>query len=145
MANYTITAANVLYLGGTPVQWGTAGTTIAAGEAVAVDPTTGKLVLAGSDVQIDDHLQGIALASATLNQPLPYATAGANVQLALTDLDVSSEPVFLSQTPGKLIPHTDIEVGLFGGVPVLVGFLYDAAVRKNIKLAFAWADGPFND
>lgn len=146
MANYTITPADVLYLGGTPVQWGVAAAAIAAGEAVFIN-AAGTLDLADANGATTEHGQvaGIALASAAIGQPVPYAGAGANVRLSLVSLDVTAEPVFLSQTPGKLMPHTDVAVGTFGGIVHIIGFLYDSGLRNNIKLVFGKSDESFND
>lgn len=145
MANYVITASQVLWLGGTPIQRGTAGATIAAGEGVALNATTGKLVKSDALVMSTQPFMGIALSSADANQPIHYATAGASVRLTTgADLDVNAMPVFASVTAGKLMPHTDL-TDAADGYPQLVGFLYNAANRRNIKLSFAVADGIYAD
>ena len=144
MANYVITPAEVKLIQG-EVRRALANVTIAAGEAIKIDPASGRAVLAGADALLAG-MDGIALNSAAANQPVFYAPAGSDVQLSADDsIDVTSEPVFLSTTPGKLIPHTDIEFGVWGGTPTLVGFLFPANARRNIRLVMATALHGFGD
>jgi hypothetical protein len=144
MANYVITSAEVKLIQG-ELRRAIANVAIAAGEAIKIDPSSGRAVLAGADALIAG-MDGIALNSAAANQAVFYAPTGSDVQLSADDsIDVTSEPVFLSSTPGKLIPHTDIVVGVFAGTPTFVGFLFPANARRNIRLVMATAQSGFND
>lgn len=148
MADYVINAADVKYIGGPPIEGGIAGVAIVAGNVIALDAATGRLVLADADFIITNPMKGMALNNAQIGQPVSYAPNGATVRVKAPggDLDVTGEPIFLSQTAGKLIPHTDVTVGAgYAGYPMLVGFATPAPHRENIRLAFAAHDETFND
>ena len=113
MADITITPANVVISGtGQNRTSGTAGATILAGQAVYLDPTVKKFLLADSNsaTVAARTPTGIAMHGASLNQPLAVMTSG-DVTIGAT-LTVNT-PYFLSDTPGGICPIADIGVGEF--------------------------------
>ncbi|NGO63952.1 hypothetical protein G6N76_09725 [Rhizobium daejeonense] len=114
MADITITAANVVAGSGANTKTGTAGVDIDAGDVVYLDTaTTGKWLLGDSDAAAAEARGqtaniGIALNSAALNQPIVVLTGGpVTVGAVLT----AGTAYYLSDTPGKLCPVTDITGG----------------------------------
>jgi hypothetical protein len=113
MVDITITPANVVVSGtGQNRTSGTAGATILAGQAVYLDPTVKKFLLADSNsaTVAARTPTGIALHGASLNQPLAVMTSG-DITIGAT-LTVNT-PYFLSDTPGGICPIADIGVGEF--------------------------------
>lgn len=113
MADLTLTAANVVVSGtGQGRSSGTAGETIAAGKAVYLDPTTHKWQLADSNsaTAAARHAGGIALNSASLNQPINILTSGA---VTIGGTLTANIPYFLSDTAGGICPIADVGTGEF--------------------------------
>ncbi|MDT4867251.1 hypothetical protein FQZ97_1021490 [compost metagenome] len=108
MADIVITAASVLAASDATTEHGRAGATITAGQVVALETTSGKLVLADADgSQIIRRPRGIALNGASDGQPLAIAKSG-DVTLAGMTAGVS---YFLSPTPGGIAPRADVLTG----------------------------------
>lgn len=110
MADLTITAANVVSKG-TKTEQGTAGTTITAGQAVYYNTSTKKWELADADAEASVTRVGIALNSASLNQPIIVARPTGNLDLGAT-LTVGTVYV-VSTTAGGIAPITDLLSGDF--------------------------------
>lgn len=114
MADITVTASNVVAGAGAATTTGTAGAAIAAGEVVFLDATTtGKWQLADSDAATaaargQGANVGIALNSASANQPLVVQTSG---PITLGAVLAAGQAVYLSATPGKLCPLADLLAG----------------------------------
>ncbi|MBB4272785.1 hypothetical protein [Rhizobium mongolense] len=109
----TISASAVIAGSGVPTERGIAGATIAAGDVVYLDSTTtGKWQLADSDAATSAARglgkTGIALNSASLNQPLIVQTSGA---ITLGAVLTAGTAYYLSDTPGKICPVADITGG----------------------------------
>src|SRR5882672_3528179 len=104
MTDISITAANVVISGtGQGRASGTAGGTIAAGQAVYLDPTTHKWTLADADsaTAAARHAGGISLNSASLNQPINVLTSGPVVIGATLTANTA---YYLSGTAGGICP-----------------------------------------
>ena len=128
MADITITPASVVAGAGAPTKTGTAGATIAAGDVVYLDTaTTGKWQLADSDAAAAEARGqtanvGIALNSASANQPITVQTGGA---ITLGSVLTAGTAYYLSDTPGKICPLADITGGDYF---VLLGLAASATV-----------------
>lgn len=114
MADLNITAANVVAGAGAQTKTGTAGATIPAGDIVYLDTvTTGKWQLADGDAATaaargQTGSFGMALNSASLNQPLVVQTAG---PVTVGSVLTAGAAYYLSDTPGKLCPLADLATG----------------------------------
>lgn len=112
MADITITPANVIAGSTASIASGTAGETIAAGQAVYLSSTTKKWMLADSNSATSEARQakGIALNGASLNQPVAVQTSGdITVGATLT----AGTAYYLSDTPGGICPIADVGAGEF--------------------------------
>lgn len=110
MADLTITAANVVPGSGAKTESGhVAGETIAAGKAVYL-AASGKYMLADSNSVTAGakKARGIALNSASLNQPLTILTSG---QITIGATMTAGATYFLSDTPGGICPDADVGAG----------------------------------
>jgi len=108
MADLVIAAASVLAASGAAIEHGIAGATVIAGQVVALDNTTGRLVLADADGVGDlNRPRGIALNGAASGQPLAIAKSG-DVTLSGMTAGVT---YYLSPTPGGLAPRADVLAG----------------------------------
>lgn len=107
MADLSITAANVVPQSGAKIEHVIAGETIAAGKVVS-KATTGKYVLSDSDVSALKSPLGIAVNSASLNQPLAIMKSGDVVIGATLTAGVA---YYLSNTPGGICPVADVGAG----------------------------------
>lgn len=109
MAQYTVTAAEVKQLTGSP-KLGRSGAAINAGQTIYEDGN-GKLQLAQADgTELESLVKGIALNNAAAaDQPLAYADAG-EVQLDTTTLANAAvgDIVVLGATAGGLYPSGDL-------------------------------------
>lgn len=113
MADLAVTAANVVLSGtGQKTFSGNAGETIAAGKGVYLDPTTKKWQLADSNsaTAAARHAGGVALNSASLNQPINVLGSGSYVSGATMTAGVA---YYLSDTPGGICPVADVGSGEF--------------------------------
>lgn len=124
MADLTITAANVLAQAGAEQHDGIAGATIAQGKAVAIDPTTGKIVLADSNhaTAALRRARGVALNAASDGQPIKWAGAG---PVAIGATLTAGVAYYLSDTPGGICPVADVGSGENS---VLLGLATSASV-----------------
>lgn len=124
MADLTITAASVVKGSGAGVDYGTAGATITAGQAVYKDSATAKYQLADSDsatAAVRDP-GGIALNGAANNQPLAVLTSGpVTIGATLTP----GVAYYLSNTPGGICPVADVGAGEYS---VVIGMATSASV-----------------
>ncbi|HEY3694067.1 hypothetical protein [Phenylobacterium sp.] len=112
MADIVVTAASVLPGAGAVIAQGTAGETITAGQAVALNSATGLYMKADADnaTAALRVAAGIALCGASNGQPISVQTAGkVTLNAALT----ASEPFFLSATAGGICPKADIATGMY--------------------------------
>lgn len=109
MADLVITAASVLAGSESTTENGTAGAVVTAGQVVSLDPATGKLVLTDADGVADIRRpRGVALNSASANQPLRILKAGDLTVNAVLTAGVS---YFASPTPGGIAPRADVLTG----------------------------------
>lgn len=135
MADYVITPANVKALGGSTVLWGTAGATIAAGDALYEDPADGKLKLCRCDAGATftaANLKGIALAGASSGQPVSYASAGLVELHPSVAVGLTAAIVLVSTNAGELRPQTDLASGQF---VTIAGFLDSTERRLNVVIS----------
>lgn len=105
MADLTVTAANVVAAEGADVRNGRSGGTITAGQVVYKDPTDNKVKLADSNGQATAEAKGIALNSASLNQPISWI-AGGNINPGATVAE--GEIYAVSSTAGGIAPEADL-------------------------------------
>ncbi|TGP65447.1 hypothetical protein EN868_03075 [Mesorhizobium sp. M2D.F.Ca.ET.225.01.1.1] len=106
MADLTITASSVLAGNTATIARGIAGATITAGQVVYLDPTTGKYGLAdvNSATAAVRNAVGIALNSASANQPIAVCTKGP-ITIGATIL--TGVAYYASGTPGGIRPVAD--------------------------------------
>lgn len=106
MADISVTASPVLAASDATTEHGRAGATITAGQVVALNTTTGKLVLADADGAAGiDRPRGIALNGASDGQPLAIVKSGDVTFNAVLTAGVS---YFLSPAPGGIAPRADV-------------------------------------
>ncbi len=110
MVDFTIVAANVVPGTGAILNQGTAGEAIAAGQPVALDPTTSKYVKADNDnaTVALRRPAGICVVGANTNGPLIFQSAG---EIALGTTLTPGVPVFVSATAGGICPQADLTTG----------------------------------
>ena len=128
MADLSITAADVTAVAGAvSVYYGTAGVTIAAGDAVYVDTAASNVLkLAQADgTALEATVKGIAMCSGSAGQPITVATGG-DIDIGAT-LTVALIYV-LSAAAGKICPSADIASSSYMS---LVGL---ATAADNLKL-----------
>lgn len=112
MVDLVVTASNVVAGSDSTTVNGTAGVAITAGQAVYLDATTGKYALADSNsaTVAQRRALGIALNSASLNQPIKVLTAG---DITTGTTMTAGLAYYLSDTPGGICPVADIGTGEF--------------------------------
>lgn len=112
MADITITAASVVPSSGATKIPGTAGATIAAGELVYKDAADSKYKLADGNSGTSGvrAVEGIAANSASAGQPISIITNDPDLAVGTHGVTIG-EPLFLSNTPGKIMPYADIAAG----------------------------------
>lgn len=110
MADLTITAANVVAGANASTEKGTADETITAGQVVYLDTATRKYLKADSNSATDaaNRARGIALNSASLNQPLTVQKTG---DITIGATLTPGEPYYLSDTAGGICPKEDVGSG----------------------------------
>lgn len=113
MSDVSITAANVVAGANASITHGIAGATITAGQAVYLDTaTTGEWLLADSDsatvIARGSARFGIALNSASNNQPLAVQTEGL---ITIGGTLVAGVAYYLSDAPGAICPFADLATG----------------------------------
>ena len=110
MADLTITAASVVAGANSVQKQRSAGETIAAGKAVYLSETTKKYMLADSNsaTVAARKATGIALNSASLNQPLVVHEFG---DLMMGAALTPGTAYYLSDTPGGICPLADVGSG----------------------------------
>ncbi|MDE3796982.1 hypothetical protein I7G59_06490 [Sinorhizobium meliloti] len=125
MADLVITSSSVVSGAGARIEHGTAGATITAGQALYLDSAvTGKWQLAdnNSATAAVRTPRGIALNSASLNQPIAVQTEGPiTIGAALT----AGVAYYLSDTPGGICPVADL---LTGEYPTVLGLATSTTV-----------------
>lgn len=110
MVDFTIVAANVVPGAGAILNQGIAGEALTAGQAVALDPTTGKYVKADCDSATVALRKpaGICVVAANNNGPLLFQSAG---ELTLGTTLTPGQPVYVSATAGGIMPQADLTTG----------------------------------
>ncbi len=110
MADLTITAASVVPGANAIIEHGTAGETIAAGQAVYRDTSTGKYIKADANSAAAPARQarGIALNGASDGQPLSIQKSG---DITLGAVLTAGTDYYLSDIPGGIAPRADIGAG----------------------------------
>lgn len=110
MADITITAANVVAGSGSVQETNLAGETVAAGKSVYRSSSTKKWMLADSNSATAEARKagGIALNSASLNQPITVHKAG---ELVIGATLTPGTAYYLSDTPGGICPVADVGAG----------------------------------
>jgi hypothetical protein len=110
MTDIVVTAANVVAGSNATRTSGTAGTAIAAGQTVYFDTTVNKWLLAQSTSVVAgaNHVGGIALNSASLNQPVNVQTSG---DITIGGTLVAGSAYFLSTTPGGITLVAGVTTG----------------------------------
>lgn len=126
MADLSITAGNVIPQSNALIDWGFAAVTIAAGDAVLRDPATGLVTLADADAGAEESVcSGIAVASATAGQPIPFQTAG-DVAIGSTGT-AEGTILVVSDTAGNLAPSGDLDSGWY---TTIIGVMATANLLK---------------
>lgn len=120
MANYTITAANVVPSAAAIKSLGTAGETITPGMPVYLKSSDGRLWKADADASLETAtVAGIALNVASAGQPLWICTQDPEFAHGTS---ATSGALWLSATAGALCPEADVyAVGLY---PQCIAALY---------------------
>lgn len=115
MADLSITAANVVAGADAKTDRAIAGETIAAGKTVYKAAATGKYMLADSNSATAEARVpvGIALCSASLNQPLVIATKG---QVTIGGTLTAGVAYYQSDTAGGICPVADIGSGEYATI-----------------------------
>ena len=109
MADLVLTAASVIAASDAITESGVSGATVTAGQTVALNPTTGKYVLADADGAADiARPRGIALNGAADGQPLKIVRSGDVTFNAVLTAGVT---YYLSPTPGGIAPRADVLAG----------------------------------
>jgi hypothetical protein len=111
MPDLTITPANVVIdAAGQTAKGGTAGVTIDAGEICYADTAdANQFKLSDSSTAVKAAVVGLAVNSASDEQPVSYVTGG-RVNIGAGTV---GEYYVVSDTPGKIKPHSDLASGEF--------------------------------
>lgn len=136
MASLSITAANVIAGTDSTSEYGTAGATITAGQAVYYDETTSKWKLADCDdataaVRMSAK-GGVALNGASDGQPLKVLRSG---DITIGATMTAGTSYYLSPTAGGIAPLADV---LTGDTIVLIGVAHSASVL-NVAINYTGA------
>lgn len=111
MADLSVTAANCVPGANAVLEYGVAGETITAGQAVYLDEaSTGKYLKADADsaTAAARLVRGIAVNGASLNQPLTIQKSGL---ITLGATLTANIPYYLSGTAGGICPIADVGAG----------------------------------
>jgi hypothetical protein len=110
LADISITAANVVAGANARTLDGIAGATITAGQLVYRDSVTGKYLLSDADsaTVAARSVDGIALNSASLNQPLGVQIDG---EITIGGTLTANAVYILSGTAGGIAPLADLSTG----------------------------------
>jgi hypothetical protein len=109
MANYTLNAADILAADGAVIKTGIAGDTITAGQAIYLKLDDARKVWrASKGAAASAIVAGIALNSATANQPIFYCERGV---ISVTASAVPVGAVVVLSTAGGLSPAADLASG----------------------------------
>lgn len=110
MANLTVTAANVIPGSGAKSISGVIGATVTAGQVAAIDPATGKCVLADSNhaTLALRNPKGIFLNGGGDGQPCRIHTEG---PLAFGAILTAGTDYWLSDAAGAIAPRADVGAG----------------------------------
>jgi hypothetical protein len=136
MASLSITAANVIAGTDSTSEWGVAGATITAGQALYYDETASTWKLADCDdataaVRMSAK-GGIALNGASSGQPLKVLRSG---DITIGATMTAGTSYFLSPTAGGIAPLADV---LTGDTIVLIGVAHSASVL-NVAINYTGA------
>ncbi len=114
MADYSITAANVLQSSGATIVTGIAGATITQGQVLYKDTAdSNKLKLADANGSATIRLvAGIAVSAASPGQPVSYITKDPQFTPGYT-IGAGEVPMLASDTPGASAPDSDATTGDF--------------------------------
>lgn len=113
MADISLTAANIVPSTRAVRVPGTAGATIAAGQLVykdASDSNKWKLADGNSATAAVRAVEGIAVNSASAGQPITIVTSDPDLAVGTHGVTIG-EPLFLSNTPGGIMPYADLASG----------------------------------
>jgi hypothetical protein len=109
VADLTITAANVVPVGAPVMKSGYAAVAIIAGQAVYLDSATNTVKLSKADADVTSQVDGIAMNTAAIGQPVWYMTAGV---LALGAVLAAGKIYVLSGgAAGAIAPVADLVTG----------------------------------
>lgn len=110
MANLIITAASVVAGPNASIDGGAAGEAVTAGQPVYKSSATKKWMIADSNSATAEarHALGIALNTASLNQPLDVQKGG---DIVIGAPLVPGVAYYLSDTPGAICPLADVGSG----------------------------------
>jgi hypothetical protein len=110
MPDLVITAANVVASGDATTATGIAGAAITAGQAIYVEPTTGRYVQADSNSANvpQRRASGVSLNAASIGQPVSVVTQG---DVTIGSTVVAGTAYYLSDTPGGICPFADVGTG----------------------------------
>ena len=136
MADLSITAANVIAGTSSTSEFGVAGATITAGQAVYYDDSTSKWKLADTDsataaVRMSSKC-GIALNGASSGQPLKVLTKG---DITIGATLTAGTTYYLSPTPGGICPLADV---LTGDYLTIIGIAKSTTVL-NVAINYSGA------
>ena len=113
MPDIVITPANVIKGAGAGIAIGTAGATITAGQAVALN-NSNQYILAQANLVNTAAVVGIALDGASAGQPLEILTSGS---ITIGGTVVSGQVyVLAADNPGAIAPVTDLVTGNYTSV-----------------------------
>lgn len=133
MADLSITAANCVPVAGSPIGWGTSGTTITAGKAIYLEASSNTWKLADNNSATAEVRQAtaIALTGSSSGQPIAYLTKGNLVTLGATM--TAGVAYYLSDTPGGICPVADLASGEY---PLIIGIATSTTV---MELSFTYS------
>jgi len=112
MADYTVTPANVLASPSASKNTSIAGTTITAGQALAMDITGQMQLYDANGADPLNNMRGIALHASLAGQPITYAVSDNNFKPGFGSLLIG-DAIIGSQNPGMLCPDADKASGWF--------------------------------
>lgn len=129
MASYTPTASTVVpVLTPSPqITTGFSGGTIAAGDIVYLDTSTNTYKQAAAGALATAKPAGMALNSASANQPLQVLTSG-QVTITVSATPTARTPMALSNTAGKMCDVADLITNIATWFPATLGIWISTTV-----------------
>lgn len=135
MADYAITASQVLPDTAGEIVWGILGATVTAGQSLYLDSMTNTYKLADTDsTAAVAAMRGVALTGGSTGQPVALQKTGTPTLGAAATITAGAI-ILLSDTPGGLRPVADIDSG---DIVVIAGV--GTATNKMVIPG----SGPFN-